>query len=366
MRITEIRVDTLSIGTTLVRVVTDEGVVGLSEIGWHDPHIFRGHLERVIKPQLIGADPLQPGRHWERLVNGTRALPYPTSSAFAGIIDIALWDIVGKVAGLPIHTLLGGAARTDIPLYWSVGAGFEKSPDRMVADVLRGRDQGFEAFKIRMDWGPVQSDVDPGKDLEMARQCRAALGPDPWLGFDANRGYSVGTAIRQGRRLEDLGFAHFEEPLPEHDLAGLREVCRALDIPVSVGEQLKNRWEFRDLIELAEPDIIQPDIVDAGGISEVLRILQLAELHGRPVMPHSPSAGILAVASLHAYATIPTASRPHEYSVEYGPPPEQIAELFEQPIEPVGGRIQLPDRPGLGLVLDDRVVARLLVDAPAR
>jgi L-alanine-DL-glutamate epimerase-like enolase superfamily enzyme len=365
VRITDILVDTLSIGPTLVRVVTDEGVVGLSEVGWQDPRIFRGHLERVIKPQLIGADPLQPGRHRERLVNGTRALPYPTTSSFAGVIDIALWDIMGKVAGLPIHALLGGAARTEVPLYWSVGAGFEKTPEQMVADVLRGRDQGFNAFKIRMDWGPVQPDVDPAKDIAMARLCREALGPDVWIGFDANRGYSVGTAIRQGRKLEDLGFAHFEEPLPEQDMAGLREVCAALDIPVSTGEQLHDRWDFRDLIELAAPDILQPDIVDAGGISEVMRIFELAAVHARPVMPHSPSAGILSVASLHAYSTVASATQPHEYSVEYGPPPERIAELFEEPIEPSGGRIQLTDRPGLGLVLDESVVARLRVDAPA-
>ena len=161
----------------------------------------------------------------------------------------------------------------------------------MVADVMVGRDQGFDAFKIRIDWGPIRCDVDPAKDLEMARQVRAALGPDVWLGFDANRGYSVGTAIRQGREFERLGLAHFEEPLPEHDMAGLREVCRALDIPVSTGEQLKHRWDFRDLIEGADPDILQPDIVDAGGISEVVRIFQLAEVFAKPVMPHSPSAG---------------------------------------------------------------------------
>lgn len=362
MRITDILVDTLSIGPTLVQVVTDEGIVGLSEIGWYDPGIFRAHLERVIKPQLIGADPLQPGRIRDRLVSGTRSLPYPTTSAFAGVIDIALWDIVGKAAGLPIHALLGGAARTDIPLYWSVGAGFEKTPGKMVDDVLRGQDQGFEAFKIRMDWGPNEPDIDPAKDLELARRCREALGPDVWIGFDANRGYSVGTAIRQGRRLEELGFAHLEEPLPHRDLAGLREVCRALDIPVSAGEQLTDRWDARDLIEQGDPDIVQPDIVDAGGITEVVRILQLAEVHGKPVMPHSPAAGILLVASLHAYATVPSATRPHEYSVEYGPPPERIAELFEEPIMPVDGRIQLSDRPGLGLVLDERVVAGLRVD----
>ena len=247
MRITEIRADTLTIGPTIVRVFTDEGLVGLSELGWQDPAIFSAHLDRVIRPQLVGHDPLKPGRHWERLTAGTHDLPYPTSTSFAGVIDIALWDLMGKASGLPIHALLGGAARTEIPLYWSVGAGFEKTPEKMVADVMVGRDQGFDAFKIRMDWGPIRCDVDPAKDLEMARQVRAALGPDVWLGFDANRGYSVGTAIRQGREFERLGLAHFEEPLPEHDMAGLREVCRALDIPVSTGEQLKHRWDFRDL-----------------------------------------------------------------------------------------------------------------------
>jgi L-alanine-DL-glutamate epimerase-like enolase superfamily enzyme len=360
MRITEIRADTLTLGPTIVRVFTDEGLVGLSELGWQDPAIFAAHLERVIRPQLIGHDPLQPGRHWERLTAGTHDLPYPTTTSFAGVMDIALWDLVGKAAGLPIHAMLGGAARTEIPLYWSVGAGFEKTPEQMVADVLRGRDQGFRAFKIRMDWGPIRYDVDPAKDLEMTRQVRAAVGPDAWLGFDANRGYSVGTAIRQGREFERLGLAHFEEPLPEHDMAGLREVCRALDIPVSTGEQLKHRWDFRDLIERADPDILQPDIVDAGGISEVVRIFQLAEVFAKPVMPHSPSAGILSIASMHAYATVPSAVRPHEYSVEYGPPPERIAELFEEPVLPEAGVFRLSDRPGLGLTLNASVFDGLL------
>jgi L-alanine-DL-glutamate epimerase-like enolase superfamily enzyme len=355
MRITQILADTLDIGPTIVRVVTDEGLVGLSELGWQDPAIFRAHLDRVIRPQLIGHDPLKPGRHWERLTAGTHDLPYPTSTSFAGVIDIALWDLLGKATGLPIHALLGGAARTKIPLYWSVGAGFEKSPEKMVADVMVGHEQGFRAFKIRMDWGPIRCDVDPAKDLETARQVRAAVGPDVWLGFDANRGYSVGTAIRQGREFERLGFAHFEEPLPEHDMAGLREVCRALDIPVSTGEQLKHRWDFRDLIESADPDILQPDIVDAGGISEVVRIFQLAEVFAKPVMPHSPSAGILSIASMHAYATVLAAVRPHEYSVEYGPGPDKIAALFEEPVLHDRGVFRLSERPGLGVTLRDDV-----------
>ena len=140
----------------------------------------------------------------------------------------------------------------------------------------------------------------------------------------------------------------------------MREVCRALDIPVSTGEQLKHRWDFRDLIERADPDILQPDIVDAGGISEVVRIFQLAEVFAKPVMPHSPSAGILSIASMQAYSTVLSAVRPHEYSVEYGPAPERIAELFEEPVLHDHGVFRLSDRPGLGLTLREDVFEGLL------
>jgi L-alanine-DL-glutamate epimerase-like enolase superfamily enzyme len=230
----------------------------------------------------------------------------------------------------------------------------------MLGALQVGLDRGFRAFKIRMDWGPLRIDANPGKDLDMAAAARELVGQDAWLGFDANRGYSVGTAIRQGRRLEELGYAHFEEPLPPSDLSGLREVAAALDIPISSGEGEQGRWRFRDLLALGNPDILQPDIVDAGGISEMVRIFQLAEVHGKPVMPHSPSAGILGAASLQAYATLPGGTRPHEFSTEYGPPPERLGELFEGLILPAGGRIALSDRPGLGLTLDERAIERLL------
>jgi L-alanine-DL-glutamate epimerase-like enolase superfamily enzyme len=359
VKITDIRADTLSIGPTVLRVFTDEGVVGLSEIGWHDAAMFRPHLENVIKPLLVGESPLEPGRHWERLYFGTPERPYPTPASYVGAIDVALWDIVGKVAGLPIHALLGGAARTEIPLYWSTGAGWQRTPQQMLDALRAGWDQGFRAFKIRMDWGPLRFDVDPAKDLEMFRLCRDFVGSDTWLGFDANRGYSVGTAIGQGRRFEELGIAHFEEPLPPYDWPGVRQVADALDVPISTGEGEATRWTFRDLIAIGNPDILQPDILDAGGLSEAMRIFQLAEVHAKPVMPHSPAAGILLMASLHAYATVPSGVRPHEYSVEYGPSPDQLAELLGEAVLPREGRIGLPAGPGLGLELSQRALERL-------
>src|SRR6476646_397371 len=186
----------------------------------------------------------------------------------------------------------------------------------MLGDVRQGYDMGFRAFKIRMDWGSFRQDANPAKDLEMFRVCREALAPEIPLSFDANSGYSVSTAIMQGRRFEDLGIAHFEEPIPYYDLPGLRQVVDALDVPVSSGEFESTRWRFVDLIELGNPDIVQPDILVGGGITELRRIADLASAYNKPVMPHAPFMGLDGTASLHVYATLQNGIRPHEFSTE--------------------------------------------------
>jgi L-alanine-DL-glutamate epimerase-like enolase superfamily enzyme len=367
MKITDVRADFLRTGRTLLRILTDEGIVGLAEAGWGHDRIFVAWLDQVIRPRLMGQDVLQPGRHWDRLVYG---IPEGTPQDWkrvpldaVGAVDVALWDIMGKAAGLPVYRLLGGAVRTTIPLYWSTGMGSKKTPEQMLADVRRGWDQGFRAFKIRMDWGPFRQDANPEKDYLMFKLCRESLPPDIPLSFDANNGYSVSTAIRQGHRFEELGIAHFEEPLPATDLPGLRQVADALEVPVASGEQELGRWRFRDLLLLGNPDILQPDILLAGGITEMRRVFDLAEVWNKPVMPHSPNAGINSAASLHLYATVQNGTRPHEYSTEGTAPIEQIAELFLEPILPEGGMIRLPDRPGLGLMLNERALERAILPA---
>ena len=178
------------------------------------------------------------------------------------------------------------------------------------------------------------------------------------LSFDANNGYSSSVAIMQGRILENMGAAHFEEPVAQHDLQGLKECANALDIPVSFGEQQHTRWQFRDLIELGNPDILQPDIVLAGGITESRRIYDLAGTYGKLVMPHCPSAGIASAASLQLYSTYLTAVRPHEYSIEFS---GQASELFKHPYKISDGYVQLPDDPGLGLELNKKTMEKLII-----
>jgi L-alanine-DL-glutamate epimerase-like enolase superfamily enzyme len=366
MKITDVRADFLRTGRTLLRVFTDEGIVGAAEAGWGHDRIFRTWVDDVIRPRLIGQDPRQPARHWDRLVFGIPEgspqdwvrVPVDT----VGAVDVALWDITGKAAGLPLYKLLGGAARTTIPLYWSVGLGAEKTPDEMLRDVRSGWDLGFRAFKIRMDWGSFRQDANPEKDFQMFKLCRESLPAGIPLSFDANSGYSVSTAIVQGHRFEELGIAHFEEPIPYYDLPGLRQVVDALEVAVSSGEFESTRWRFIDLIELGNPDIIQPDILNAGGITELRRIADLATAYNKPVMPHSPYMGLDGTASLHVFATLLNGVRPHEFSTEGTAPIEQIAELFDEPIVPHDGVIDLPDRPGLGLNLNEKALAKAIVD----
>ncbi len=361
MKITDITVNQLRNRRLLVRVYTDEGIVGIAD-GSRSLAILRAYLDEVVKPLLVGQDPLQPTRHWEALALGTAERATRLPSQVVGAIDIALWDIMGKAAGMPVYALMGGAARTTIPLYWSQGNGWCKTPEEMLDNVQEGWDKGFRAFKVRMDWRDYRQDANPENDYQIFKKCREWLPDDVPLGFDANNGYSVSTAITQGVRFQDLGIAHFEEPLPQYDLQGLKQVVDALDVPISTGEQETSRWRFRDLIDLANPDILQPDILNAGGISEVKRIYEVAVIRNKQVMPHSPSAGINSVASLHAYSTVGNATRPHEFSEEFTGPVEETAVLFEEPIVPDNGTITLPDRPGWGLTLNEDALKQAIVE----
>ncbi len=349
-------------GRMLVQVLTDEGLTGIAE-GSRGYGVFSAYLEDVIKPLIVGMNPLQPRRIWELLSlgDGERATRLP--SQIVGVIDVAIWDIMGKAANMPLHALLGGAARTEIPMYWSRGSGWRKSPGEMLEEVQEGYERGFRAFKIRMDWRDYRQDADPDKDFAIFKAVREWLPDDVPLGFDANCGYSVPTAIMQGRRFEDVGgIAHFEEPLPQYDFPGLRQVVDALDCPVSTGEQAISAWQFRDLLDLGNPDILQPDILNVGGVSEIMRVYEMASARNKVIMPHSPNIGANSLASLHAYSTVGNAIRPHEFSEEFTGPAESVAELFVEPIIPEGGSITLSDRPGLGLEIDEAALARWTAD----
>ena len=359
MKVTDITRTPLVIGKSLLRIQTDAGVEGWAEIPGRNNAVFNAYLESAIKPALVGEDPRLVDRHWETFALGRDERFYKLPGWVVGVVDVALWDLLGKDTGLPVHTLMGGARRTTIPLYWSTGSGWRMQPEEMLNLVKEGWERGFRAFKIRMDWRGWRQDVDPEKDYQLFRMAREFLSGGEYLGFDANNGYSVSTAIQQGRRFEALGIDHFEEPIPHYDLPGLKQISDALDVAVSAGEQDAFRWWFQHLILLGNVDILQPDIVNAGGPSEVKRIYEMATTLNKPVMPHSPQAGINSMASLHVYATVQNATRPHEFSVEFSGPLDDLAELFGEGVLPKDGTMELTDKPGFGIELNEAAVARL-------
>jgi|TARA_B100001146_G_C16195507_1_gene441464 L-alanine-DL-glutamate epimerase-like enolase superfamily enzyme len=344
----------------LLRIETDEGIFGIAE-GGRNYNLFKAYLEETINPLLIGIDPRNPKMIWEMLTHGTGpGLATKLPSQIVGTIDVALWDLSGKAAGLPVYQLLGGAARTEIPLYWSRGSGWRKTPDEMLSDVKLGYEKGYKAYKIRMDWRSFRQDSNPKKDFSLFEKCREFLPDDCDLSFDANCGYSVPTAIEQGKKFQDLGIAHFEEPLPEYDYPGLRQVVDALECSVSTGEQEPNPYRFRDLVDIGNPDILQPDILNVGGITGLIKVYELAMNKNKIIMPHCPQAGVNLIGSLHAYSTVTNAIRPHEFSEEFTGPVENIAKLFKEPIVPNNGSITLSDRPGLGLEYDEKELKKVI------
>lgn len=351
MKITSIETLLLRTGSIFVRVRTDQAVDGIGECSPMNPQVLAHFVDTVLSPLVVGEDPRNIDRLWHKMFFATYKLGVQgiQPEAIAGI-DIALWDLLGKVTGLPICILLGGRHRERVTMYKSIGGGAKLTPKEMGARVEQALEQGFRAVKIRMDWGAARRDADPEKDWEMARLARKLCGDGFPLMFDANNGYSVATAVRQGRRLESIDVLHFEEPVAQYDYPGIAQVSDALDLPISAGEHEYTRWQFQDLIERARVDIIQPDVVKCAGLTEMRRISVLGSVHDKHIVPHQTQPTIGTAANLHLVAAQHGCNRPQEFT---GPRPE-LEDLFVEPLAFEDGTIRVPERPGLGLELDER------------
>ncbi len=358
MKITDIKANLVLDRSIFVRVFTDEGIMGIGECSPMHARsgVIQHFVNHVLRPICLGKNPLEVDKLWSAMFYGPYKLGVMGAhlNAIAGV-DIALWDILGKVTGLPIHTLLGGCYREKVRMYASLGGGGGRTPAEHARIVEDHLEKGYTAIKIRMDWA-YQVDVNPDKDWAMFQECKKLTGDTVPLSFDANNGYSPATAIQQGRKFESLGIYHFEEPVMVDDYAGYAEVARALDVPVSAGEHEYTRWQFRDLIERAQVDIIQPDIVKCGGFTEIRRIAALGEAHHKHMVPHMTQPTIGTAANLHFIASLRDASRPQEFTGVS----EQLNALFKAPLVLEDGHIAVPTGPGLGLELDESAFERAI------
>jgi len=350
-RISSVRAVALQGCNVFVLVHTTNGIAGVGECypvrePWAAKWVAE-FVEHVLAPMLVGSDPREVDVLWHRLYDETTSRQGDKGIQLHGIsgVDIALWDIAGKLAGVPVCALLGGAWRNRIPMYASIGGAADAPREEICAQVAASLERGFRAVKIRTHWGAHRRDVDPDGDLDLVRAVKVLAGEGVRVAFDANNGYSEGVALRQGRRLQELGVAFFEEPVAHHDYSGLRRIADALDLPIAAGEQEYTRWHFRDLIQHAGVDILQPDVTKCGGISELRRIGVLADVFGKTVIPHCNHSTIGLAATLHWIAAERHAAPAYE-CVGREPAAER---LFAEPLVFDDGFYTVPDRPGLGL-----------------
>lgn len=352
IRITRVEPYLLKGGKCFVLVRTSEGITGIGEVSPMNSPLSAKMIAESFAPLLEGMNPLDIQNCWEKVYYRTykQGVMGLQPESLSGI-DIALWDILGKVAGLPISTLLGGKRRESVRLYSSIGGGARATAKEMARQAEEAARDGFTAVKIRMDYGPVPVDVDVKHDLEVLRAVRSAIGPDIELKYDVNNGYSVQTAIRVGKEIEELNVIHYEEPVAQTDYKGYAEVVKAVDIPVAAGEHEYTRWQFRDLIEQANPDILQPDLVKCAGLSEGVKIAALASAYHKKLTPHQTQPTIGVAANLHYTSVFSLDDSAQEMS--HGGLKIDLHTLFHNPLEFKEGRMQVPTGPGLGLELDE-------------
>jgi L-alanine-DL-glutamate epimerase-like enolase superfamily enzyme len=358
-------------GAVLVEIETDDGIVGIGEAGTGGGATATV-IEKDLKPLLVGQDPLMIEGLWQRMF--VRTVQYGrrgiAMNAISGI-DIALWDIAGKFAKLPVYKLLG-ACRTRVEAYASGGFYEEgKGVHGIAAEAEGYRARGFKGMKMKIGRNPSTGShqrhllgnsevlqVDPSEDVARIAAVRKALGPQAKLMVDANCAWSPSFAIEMGRTLQPYNLYWIEEPVATDDINGSARVADALDTPIAGYETEIGLYGFRELIARGAVDIVQPDLAWTGGFTEGRRIAAFAQAHHRMVAPHAFGSAVLLVASLHYAASIPNA-----LLLEWDQNPNGLrSELLKEELRlETDGTVRVPERPGLGIELDRSALDRYRV-----
>ena len=329
-----------------VKVETDEGVHGWGEgsLVAQTPAIAQS--VRMLAADVIGQDPAAIERLWQMMFLHHRYRGGVIINSALSAIDQALWDIKGKTLGLPVYQLLGGAVRNQIRTYSGAGD----------LEVARKRvEQGFAGIKTH-SWY-TDKDIEERKVVPWFRshiaELRRELGDDVEIMVDNHGRSRPALAIRQIRAVEEFRLLFFEEPVPPDNPDCFAVVRQAgLQTDLAAGERLLNRWQYKDLIQRQLVDVIQPDICHCGGISEMRRIAALAEMYCIGVAPHNPKGPVATAGSIHVCAAIP-----NFLILEHVHPNPLFEQVQVEPMKMGAGGYDLPTAPGLGVDLDEEVIA---------
>mgnify|MGYP003347358643 FL=1 len=357
----------------IVEVETDEGVTGWGECFGPGNIAFanKGIVEKVIQPIVLGMQALDRDVIWHKVYNlmrdhGQKGMPLQALSG----VDIALWDIAGKAANLPLYNMIGGAHRDKVEVY---GYGMMLRPENINSLISRFKEEsaeikemGFKALKMKVGVGPRD-------DMKLIEAVRRGIGDKFRFMVDANHGYSTHDALYVGRAMEEFSPYWFEEPVAPEDLDGYRELRAALRVNISGGEAEFNRWGWRKLLESRGLDIAQPEVCALGGISEYLRVLALCHSHFTPVVNHVWGSAIAVAVNLHLLAAMPPLPGglfPWEPMLEFDTTHNHfIDDLLtvsldiKNQVKNNNGTVSLPNGPGLGVTPQRDFLDKFRIDS---
>ena len=357
----------------IVEVETDEGVTGWGECFGPGNIAFanKGIVEKVIQPIVLGMQALDRDVIWHKVYNlmrdhGQKGMPLQALSG----VDIALWDIAGKAANLPLYKMIGGAHRDKVEVY---GYGMMLRPENINSLISRFKEEsaeikemGFKALKMKVGVGPKD-------DIKLIEAVREGIGDNFRFMVDANHGYTTHDALYVGRAMEEFSPYWFEEPVAPEDLDGYRELRAFLKVNISGGEAEFNRWGWRKLLESRGLDIAQPEVCALGGISEYLRVLALCHSHFTPVVNHVGGSAIAVAVNLHLLAAMPPLPGglfPWEPMLEFDTTHNHfIDDLLtvsldiKNQVKSNNGTVSLPNGPGLGVTPQRDFLDKFRIDS---
>jgi D-galactarolactone cycloisomerase len=337
--------------TSLIRIHTDGPHTGIGAAYSH-PDLVKLIVERHLAPHLVGRDPAPVEEIWELMYLLTRWYGRKGAALSAlGGIDIALWDLRGKAADKPVYELLG-SERDSAPAYAS-GLFWTDNVDQLAEEAARHTSNGFQRVKMRLGRNPEY-------DLAAVDAARRGAGEGSEVIVDGSHRYSLAGAERMGNDLAARGVYWFEEPFAPEDIDAYVAVRPKIQVPLAAGENDFGVQGFREMIRAGALDVVQPDACRAGGISEVIRIGQMAHEAGLGVGTHTWSDAVALIANAHVVASLPNGLT---VEVDQSKSPF-IDELLVEPLRVEAGRLSLGRAPGLGIELNESVVERLAASYP--
>lgn len=340
----------------IITVETDEGIVGYGEVDTA-PYVGKAVVDAYmshgtcygLREVVIGSDPFDYEQIWTDM--WTKTYYYgrtgPAMHVMSGI-DMAIWDIMGKAVGKPVHKLLGGSYTDKVRAYAS--ALMPATPDEVKKIVEKQGALGYTAIKL--GWGPLGYDVH--KDIELIKTARKAAGEKVEIMIDIGKRYRLKEAIYVAKALEQLNIYWLEEPLPAEDYVGYKRLTQSTTLRIATGEEESGRLAFARLINETHIDVVQPDMSRCGGLTEARKIATLAADANILCVPHAFKTGVLVAASIQFIAAIP-----HAPFLEFSVTESAIRkELLVKPFAQKDGFVEVPQKPGLGIELNPEVIRK--------